>query len=162
MTIDILDYTEDQLKNLSKVQMQLLRTAQKKKNALKTQMESELEAYKKQLLTNGMKESTLYAQKREELSAKFIADVEILTEQLEYDLIVNDPYPSQEEDQAQVGYRVDYSLPYVDRFNIVKDYYLAIPDPAERMILFGADDVARRYLGSYFATLYSVLYSYAK
>ena len=55
------------------------------------------------------------------------------------------------------GYLVDYTLSYNERFKIVRDYYLAIPDKEERMRLFSADEVAKRYLGTYYEILYTVL-----
>ncbi len=57
---------------------------------------------------------------------------------------------------------MDYTLSYNERYRIVRDYYLSITDPAERMALYSADDTARKYLGSYYASLYNVLYSYSK
>ncbi len=44
----------------------------------------------------------------------------------------------------------------------MRDYYLAIENPAERMALYTADDTAKRYLGSYYSTLYNVLYTYSQ
>ena len=44
----------------------------------------------------------------------------------------------------------------------MRDYYLSIEDPSERMSLYGADSVARKYLGSYYASLYNVLNTYSK
>ena len=60
------------------------------------------------------------------------------------------------------GYVVDYSLSYSERYVIVRDYYLAIADPAERMALYTADEVAKRYLDSYYGSLYNVLYTYSQ
>ncbi len=162
MVFDILDLSERELSELSVVQMQLLRSAQKKKNELQFKMERDIELFEKLLLTDGMDDSSLLEQKRVELEAQYEYDVGIIREQLEYSLKINDPYPGEDEDQSQVGYVVDYSLPYIDRYAIVKQYYLAIEDPAERMNQYGADDVARRYLGSYYTTLYNVLYQYSQ
>ena len=160
MTFDILDFTDEELQKMTTVQMQLIRTAQKKKNELQFKMERDLELFKKLLLTDGVYESSLYEQKRVELYAQFDYDVGILREQLEYSLVINEPYPGQDNDQSQVGYLVDYSLQYVDRYAIVKEYYLSIEDPAERINLYRNDEVAQRYLGSYYTVLYNVLYRY--
>ena len=54
-------------------------------------------------------------------------------------------------------YRVDYSLSYVDRYIIVRDYYLTIPDPRERLEKYRTDMVAFDYLGSYYGTLFNYL-----
>lgn len=161
MTFDIVTFTQEELDAMSNVQMQLLRTAQKKKNELKHKIESELVMFKKLLLTDNMFNSTLYTQKQEELSAEFDYQVEILKEQLLYALKVNEPYPDQDEEQEQVGYIVDYSLSYTDRYALVREYYLSL-DPATRMNLYTNDDVAKRYLGSYYTSLYNVLYTYSQ
>ena len=44
----------------------------------------------------------------------------------------------------------------------MRDFYLAIPDTDERLALYGADEVAKKYLSSYYSTLYSVLATYSK
>ena len=162
MKFDIIEITDDELQKLSNVQMQLLRTAQKKKNELSFKMQRDLELFQKLVLTNCFTDSCLAEQKRVELEAQYEYDVGVLREQLEYSLDINDPYPNEDEDQELVGYVVDYSLPYIDRYAIVKEYYLSIADPAERMNLYTSDDVARRYLNSYYTVLYNVLYTYSQ
>lgn len=162
MTFDIIELDESELKAFSVIQMQLLRTAQKKKNELRHKMESDIELFKKLILGNGMINSTLYEQKREELEAEFEYQVEILREQLLYSLEINEPYPDGDDDQELVGYIVDYTLSYTDRYAIVREYYLSIDDPALRMRLYTDDDVAKRYLGSYYSVLYNVLYNYSR
>jgi len=159
---DIIEITDEELKKLSTVQMQLLRTAQKKKNELRHKTKQDLALYKKLVYTDGMKESCLLRQKSEELETEFNYQVQILAEQLQYAMALNEPVPDQGEGDASAGYIVDYSLSYNERYIVVRDYYLAIPDPAERMALYSADDVARRYLGVYYETLYDVLHSYSK
>ena len=161
MTFDIVTFTQEELNNLSNVQMQLLRTAQKKKNELQHKMESDLAMFKRLLLTENMQNSTLYSHKQSELQTEFNYQVEILREQLLYSLALNAPQPDQDEDQTLVGYIVDYSLSYTDRYAIVREYYLALP-AATRMNLYTNDDVAKRYLGSYYTTLYNVLYVYSQ
>ncbi len=61
-----------------------------------------------------------------------------------------------------MGYIVDYTLSYTERYNLVRTYYLSIEDPAQRMSLYAADETARKYLGSYYASLYNVLNTYSK
>ena len=162
MTFDIIEITDEEIERLSTVQMQLLRSAQKKKNELQLKTERDLELYKKLLLTNGMYESSLYEQKQVELYAQLDYDVGIVREQLKYSIVLNEPFPDQgSSDQEQVGYIVDYFLPYVDRYEIVKTYYLSIEDPVERLNIYRNDEVAQRYLGSYYSVLYNVLYKYS-
>ena len=161
MEFDILHLTEEELAKFTAVQMQLLRTAQKKKNELKYKMEQDLELYKRVVLTDGMRDSSLIDSKREELEKDFNYQVGILAEQLEYSLELNEPYPDRGEGDESVGYIVDYSLSYTDRYIIVRDYYLSIQDPTERMALYIADDTAKKYLGSYYGSLYDVLMTYS-
>lgn len=162
MTFDIIELNEGELERFSAIQMQLLRSAQKKKNELRHKLESDLNMFKTLILGNGMKHSTLYEQKQEELEAEFEYQVDIIKEQLLYSLDINEPYPVGDDDQEMVGYIVDYSLSYTDRYAIVREYYLAIDDPALRMQLYTNDDVAKRYLGSYYSVLYNVLYNYSR
>lgn len=162
MEFDILVLSEEEIGAFTNVQMQLLRTAQKNKNALRHKLEQDMALFRKLVLTNGMGASSLAVHKREELEAEFDYQVAILAEQLQYALEVNAPFPDSGEFDDSTGYIVDYSLSYTDRYIIVRDYYLAIEDPAERMALYTNDDVARQYLGSYYATLYNVLYTYSQ
>lgn len=162
MTFDILYYTDEELAQLSEVQMQLLRTAQKRKNDLERKMQNELTAFKKMLLTNGMKHSSLYPQKAAQLQEEFNYQVFNLREQLVYAMDLNTPFPDESDDREEVGYTVDYTLSYADRYALVRAYYFAIDDPMERLNLYGADEVAKRYLGEYYTILYNVLYSYAR
>lgn len=159
MTFDIIEVTEDQLSNMSAVQMQLLRNAQKKKNELQHSMEGQLRTFGETLNGNNFSGSSFLAAREKDLKAEFDYQVEILREQLLYALELNEPFPGENDESA--GYIVDYSLSYVDRYAIVREYYLAIEDPVERMNLYEADEVARRYLGSYYTTLYNVLYTYS-
>lgn len=160
MKFDIKEVTNAEYQAMTNVQRQLLRAAQKNKNALKHKMDAELELAKQMILTNGMQSSPLYEQKKAELSKEFNYEVNVIREQLEYSLALSEPYPENQGDPS-VGYIVDYSLPYTQRYIIVRDFYLAILDPAERMGRYAADDVARNYLDKYYSTLYDVLYTYS-
>lgn len=162
MEFDIIPLTEEEIARFTNVQMQLLRTAQKNKNSLRHKLEQDVELFRKLVLTDGMKNSSLPDHKRTELEAEFDYQVAILADQLQYALKVNAPYPDSGNFDESTGYIVDYSLSYTDRYIIVRDYYLAIADPAERMALYTDDDVARQYLGSYYTTLYNVLYTYSQ
>lgn len=161
MEFDIIELTPEELSNFTSVQMQLLRSAQKNKNTLRENMDRDLRLFKSLLLTDDVFNSSLYAQKRVELEREFDFKTESIAEQLRYNLSLSEPYdPDDNDDEA--GYIVDYTLSYNERYRIVRDYYLSITDPAERMALYSADDTARKYLGSYYASLYNVLYSYSK
>lgn len=160
MQFDILDFTEAELEALTEIQMQLLRNAQKKKNELDRKREQDFELFYKLIYSNGMYNSSLPSQKESELADEYFYRLDELTEQLEYAMELNSPIPDGQGSE-EAGYIVNYNLSYTDRYIIVRDYYLAIEDPAERMALYEADDVARRYLGAYYSTLYNVLYVYS-
>ena len=162
MVFDIIDLTEEELKKLTNVQMQLLRTAQKKKNELARKSGQDLEMFIRLAHTNGMRDSSLIEHKRAELDEGLAYEIGIIAEQLKYSIRLNEPLPDGGGGDEDAGYIVDYTLSYTDRYNIVRDYYLAIENPAERMALYTADDTATRYLGSYYSTLYNVLYTYSQ
>lgn len=161
MEFDVIDISEEELKDFTVVQMQLLRTAQKNKNTLTYNLGKDLEIFKRLLLTGDVGNSSLFEQKSAELKAEYDRRVAEIAEQLNYSLKLNEPYPDDEE-LENAGYIVDFSLSYTERYIIVRDYYLSISDPAERMALYTADEVAKKYLGSYYATLFDVLYTYSK
>lgn len=161
MNFDIIKITEEELRNLTSVQMQLLRTAQKKKNEMRENLEQDMQTFRCFLLTNGTENSSLAEQKRASLESGFRSECEKIAEQLKYNLSLSEPYDPDEGD-GEPPYIVDYTLSYNERYKIVRDYYLSIEDPSERMSLYGADSVARKYLGSYYASLYNVLNTYSK
>lgn len=164
MEFDIIELTEEQLLGLSAVQMQLLRSAQKSKNTMLRNLESDTAMFDKLLLTNDVKNSSLSAQKRAELKAIYDYELSVLVEQLKYSLIRNEPLPDEGggTGKPEEGYIVDYSLSYVDRYKIVRNYYMSIADPDERVALYAADETAKEYLSSYYQSLYDVLLTYCK
>ena len=161
MKFDVVKVTDEELKNFTAVQMQLLRTAHKSKNELVHKMEKELALFKKLFYTDDMKESSLLEQKKAELQAEFDYQLAIIVEQYTYGMELSEPFIPENPDASKVGYIVDYTLPYTERYNIVREYYLSIADPAERMNLYSNDEVAKDYLSSYYRTLFNVLYSYS-
>ena len=166
MQFDIIDITEDGLKELSVVQMKMLRTAQQKKDELERKTKKELNMFRTLVYTSGMKNSTLIEAKSKELEEELAYQVALLADNLIYNMSLNEP--SSGEDlggdggDESAGYIVDYTLTYNERYIIVRDYYLAIPDPDERLALYAADDTAKKYLSSYYTTLYNVLATYSK
>lgn len=161
MIFDVVNIPEDELEDLTAVQMQLLRTAQKSKDELVHKMQQELALFKKLVYTDDMKESSLLAQKEAELQAEYEYQLAIIVEQYQYGMKLSEPFIPANPEAGKVGYLVDYSLPYSERYNIVKEYYLSISDPTERMNLYSKDEIARDYLSSYYRTLFNVLYSYS-
>lgn len=166
MQYDIIDLTETELKALTVVQTKLLRTAQQKKNELYRKAEKELAAFRAVVLTAGMKNSNLIEDKKKALQDDLDFQVAVLVDNLIYNMSLNEPTTGDdlggEGGDESAGYIVDYSLSYNERYVIVRDFYMAIEDPNERLALYAADEVAKKYLQSYYYTLYNVLYSYSK
>lgn len=160
MKFDIIQITDAEYEALTNVQRQLLRAAQKNKNELVHKAEAEIIFAKQYIFGEGMQSSALFEQKKAEILKECDYEIAIIKEQLEYTIALSEPFPDGEGDES-VGYMVDYSLSYTQRYIIVRDYYLAIADPEERMARYVSDDVARNYLSGYYATLYNVLYTYS-
>ena len=166
MTYDILELEEEDILAMSVVQTKLLRTAQKSKNELAHQLEEDKQTFYNIVVANGTLNSGIYQAKCAQLEAEYEREVEILREQLIFNLSLNEPTTDDElgdtglgEDEGS-GYIVDYSLSYVDRYTIVKTYYMSIEDPAERLALYAADTIAQAYLGNYYNTLYNLFAQY--
>jgi len=165
MTFDIISITDDEVALLSTVQQKLLRTAQQKKNELTRKLNSQLAEIKILAYSNGMENSTYYTQMSAYLTAEYNTDVEILKEQLQFNMSLKEPTSSGEtgeSGQDTSAYLVDYELSYIERYISVRDYYLTIEDPTERLALLAADEVAQNYLGSYYSVLYDYLASLAE
>ena len=161
MTFDIIETTEEEVSGLEVVRLKLLRTAQQKKNELSHKLERELAEQKRLLYSNGMENSTLYEQISAEMTAEYEYQVEILKEQLLFNMSLGEPTNGGETGgsggDTNTGYVVDYELSYMERYIEVRDYYLSIEDPNERIALLREDEVARKYLGTYYNTLFNYL-----
>lgn len=165
MTFDIIDITEDEVKELETVRLKLLRTAQQKKNELAHKLENELAEQKRLLYSNGMENSTLYAQIAAEKTAEYEYQVDILREQLLFNMSLGEPTTGGETGGSgsdNTGYLVDYELSHLERYIQVRDYYLTIEDPNERIALLREDEVARQYLGTYYNTLFNYLVQFTQ
>ena len=162
MKYDVVEITDEELEKFTAVQLQILRTAQKGKDELVHKMEKELALFKRLFYTDDMKESSLLEQKKAELQAEYEYQLAIIVEQYHFGMELSEPYIPTNPDASKAGYLVDYSLPYSDRYNIVREYYFSIPDPTERLNLYSNDQVAKDYLSTYYKALFNVLYSYAK
>ena len=57
----------------------------------------------------------------------------------------------------EAPYEVDYSLSMRDRYVVVKNYYLSLPDKAQALAACQADTVAADYLGDYYDYLIQLL-----
>lgn len=166
MTFDIIEITEEELKKLKTVNLKLLRTAQQKKNELYHRLQNELAEQKRLLYSNGMQNSTLYSQICAELNAEYEYQVEIIREQLEFSMSLGEPTVNLEMgptgNDGMHCYVVDYELSYMERYIEVRDFYLSIEDPNERIQILRKDEVARKYLGTYYNTLFNYLVQFTK
>lgn len=163
MEFDIIELTAEEVEKLTVIQLKLLRTAQKKKNDLLYALQKDMNLFKQVLMSNNFTSSSLYEAKYNSLKAEFDREVEILREQLIFNMSLNEP--TNDDDLGGEGgdgpYPVDYSLSYLERYIVVRDYYLSIPDAHERLALYQADKVAMNYLSSYYNSLFNYLYSLA-
>ncbi len=162
MNFDIINITQDEADLLSTIQQKLLRTAQQRKNELTKKKDEQLFEIEILAYSNGMENSTYYSQMSADVILKYNAEVEILKEQLEFNMSLKEPTHDGETGDSGVdntGYLVDYELSYVERYITVRDYYLSIEDPNERLALYTADEVAQQYLGTYYNVLFDYLQS---
>lgn len=158
MNIDIISMSEEELGNLDAVQQKLVRTAQQKKDALERKLNGELAEVKRLAYSNGMQNSSQYQTQEAYLTAEYQYQVELIREQLLFNMSLREPTNNGETGDSgsdNTAYIVDYELSYVERYALVRDYYLTIEDPSERLALFAADTVAVKYLASYYNPLYS-------
>ena len=164
MTFDIIDMEEEDLLALSTVQMRLLRTAQQEKDDLTYELERDKQTFYNIVVADGMLNSGIYDAKCDELDEEYEQKVAVLKDNLIYNMSLNVPTGDDGDtgggDDSDVGYIVDYSLSYLDRYQIVRNYYMSISDPAERIALYTADTTAKDYLGQYYNTLYNVFSQY--
>lgn len=160
MTFDIIEITEAEVENLATIRLKLLRTAQQKKNELYHKLQSTLGEQKRLIYSNGMKDSSLLEQITAELTAEYNYQVEILKEQLLFNMSMGEPTNGDETGGSsgdEYGYVVDFELSYMERYIVVRNYYLTIEDPNERVALLREDKMAKAYLGSYYDVLLNYL-----
>ena len=166
MTFDIIEITEAELKKLDTVKLKLLRTAQQRKDELYHKLEQEIAEQKRLIYSNGMENSTLLTQITASLTAEYEYQVEILREQMLFNMSLGEPTLGQEMgptgNNGSSGYIVNYELSYMERYIEVRDYYLTIEDPNERIQILRQDQVARQYLGTYYNTLFNYLVQFTQ
>ena len=166
MLFNVIDIPKDELDSLSVAQMKLLRAAQRKKDEIVLKAREEREKFRLKVLTDGMKYSSLLYDMTEIIDKEMNRKCAILADDLIYAMSVcvkNDKDESGNGGGSyETGYLVDYSLSYSERYVIVRDYYLQFTDVNERMAKYSADEVAKKYLGSYYGTLYNILATYEK
>ena len=166
MQFDIIPVTGTEVGKLSTAQLRLLRDAQNKKNELLIKAERELKAFSLSVMGAGMAYSSLIESKRRELDEEVWRKCAVIADDLLFDISAigqsSEGGGGSGGDAPQTEYRVDYSLSYSERYVIVRDYYRRIKDVSERMTKYASDEVAKKYLGTYYKTLYNVLATYEK
>ncbi len=162
MVIDIIDLSDENYKNLSAVQLAMVRAAQAKKDKLLSEADELCgELFRMALSNNALRSTAL----RDRL-AKERADAQRQVEAVRADLLYQIAYEGiGSEGNEQGPYRYpenpNYNLSYSQRFLVVRNYYMqATDDPNARLQAFAMDTLAKEYLGEFYRTLYELLASY--
>lgn len=160
MTIDIINYTEEQFAALSTKKIEEIRSAQLKKNKLTADLESRLKKEKQALIDKGTYPSDVWEKIEAKLRAAYEGEVQILREGLLFFL----HYVAEDEEKGTtvngVPYKVDYSLSEEERMLIVKEYYeTTYTDPIERYAAFKADTFVKVYIGELYLPLHDYFYA---
>ena len=155
MTIDIINYSTEQLAAMSEAQLMEVKEAQARKDRLKRKLDAQIESEKGKLVEKGIFNSELFTLIKNKLTAEYEEEVNLLRDGLLFYLL----YTVRSGDQdAKPPYPINYSLTYAERYRVVRDYYVATYEDAhERVIQFRADEFAVKYLGEMYATLYDYL-----
>lgn len=160
MELDIIEYTEGQLAVLSAGQIQQVITAQKKKNELLANLPKKLSKLKAELIGNGTFHSDLWQLKKEEMALVTEQEIEMLREGLL--TYLHYAVKPKDEEIVSAPYEVDYSLSVAERYQQVKEYYESDYEDAQlRFEAFQNDEVAEKYLGELYYTLYDYFYMQA-
>ena len=149
MTIDVINYTEEQFAKLNSEQLLQVSKVQTSKNRLLRRLEEKKLSEKYRLVKAGIFRSGIWEKICERLQNEYDAEVEMLRDGLLFYL----QYSGQQ--QGGVGYTVDYSLSVADRTVIVKEYYIRTYDDVnERFEAFKNDPIAPSYLCEAYSALY--------
>ena len=156
MVIDIINYTDEQFAVMSEEQLLEIKSAQLKKNNLEKKLLKDKAAFRRKLVENGTFLSEAYVLECARLDADCEEQVTAVREALLFYL----RFSSRSSSASK--YPIDYSLPMETRFYNVRDYYLAAyTDDVERLAAFKEDNVAKTYLGEYYAPLHDYFASKA-
>ena len=150
MTIDIINYTQEQFSLLNSEQIQEIKRVQSVKDRLQRRLIDKKVSEKYRLSKAGIFRSKIWELICDKLDEEYEAEVAVLRDGLLFYLQY-----SKQSDSTGVGYTVDYSLSVADRVILVKDYYLrTYSDPNERFQKFKLDGVAPSYLCESYSSLY--------
>lgn len=162
MTIDIIDLNDPAYKDLSALQLAMVRAAQAKKDQLVAQGEQEKRRVFYQTLSHNFVRTVTRKYEEERIAAEIDRKVEAVREDLLHQLA----YESLGSEGNEYGpYRYpenpNYSLTPAQRFLVVRNYYMEVTSDAQtRLSMYSMDSLARTYLGEFYQTLYELLASY--
>lgn len=142
--------------------------AQKKVNALKRKLDEDTEKLRFTLLERGTAESCLFSQGRNKLLAVYEERVDEILAELAFQIGLSTPPSGGDTGGGSSGSGTehsyprdpDYSLDFSERYYAVFNYYMAMENANVRFALFQADELAKVYLGEFYATLYDRLRLY--
>ena len=162
MTIDIVDLTSPEYSGLSPIQLAMVRAAQAKKDKTVADAEKEKRELKFFMMSNNAARSTALKYAIASIESKKQSDIEVIKSDLDYQLAY-EALGSEGNENGPYRYpqNPNYNLGYSERFLVVRKYYMDVTsDPEARLKAYGADSLARSYLGEYYQTLYDLLRSY--
>ncbi len=152
MTIDIIEFTDEQYAILTQEQIKEIREAQSKKDSLASALAERVQAQKDALVRRGIFNSPIFELIERRLTAEFEQRVALIRDSLLFYLKYS-MQPNGSESDAP--YTVNYALPYETRFTIVREYYeTTYSDDVERFAAFRLDRLALGYLGELYEPLY--------
>lgn len=157
MNIDIINYTEMQLAQLTEAQLLEVKSAQIKKNRLLRELADKLQQEKRRLINNGMFLSYIWDWTKAYWTGVFEEEIgwvrEGLLFQLQYTPI----------DFADVPYALDFSLSLADRRDRVERYYMnTYSTYTERLYELRKDGAAAHYLCEGYKSLLDYFVEMAK
>ena len=161
MTIDIINYTQEQFAALSTEKIEEIRSAQLKKNKLTEKLEASLKEEKQKLIDKGAYPSDVWGKLEAKLRAAYTSDVQILRDGLLFFLhYVAEDGKDKDTNGQDIPYLVDYSLSEEERMFIVKEYYeTTYSDPVQRYTAFKADTFVKVYIGELYLPLHDYFYA---
>lgn len=164
MTIDIVDLSSEQYKDLSPVQLAMVRAAQARKDTAVQTAEQEKRNILYLMLTNGTARSLTRTLAEQQVDAALETQIEFIREDLNYQLAY-EAIGTEGNENGPYRYpdNPNYNLTPAQRFLVVRNYYMNVTQNAEaRLTAYSMDSLARTYLGEYYQTLYDILASYVK
>ena len=164
MNIDIIDLTDPQYRNLSAVQLAMVRIAQAKKDKILAKKAQDIIVIEQQFSINHTARTTALSFYKKEITDIADAEVAIVREDLLYQLAY-EALGTEGNEKGPYRYpeNPNYTLSYSQRFLVVRQYYMEITnDAAARLEAYRMDTLARSYLGEFYLTLYDLFASYVK